>query len=73
MNVPILMNNAGNDILSVHNQYRAVHRTAPLSRNSDLEASAQRWANKLASDCAFYHSGAALQYLTLQHVCCTNK
>ena len=37
-----------NDALNAHNQYRSKHGAPPLKWSSELESSAQRWANQLA-------------------------
>ncbi|KAJ9524064.1 hypothetical protein QJQ45_022501, partial [Haematococcus lacustris] len=49
---------AGNDILALHNAYRAAHSAPALSWDSQLQSKAQSWANNLASNCQFYHSGS---------------
>ncbi|KAG1656441.1 hypothetical protein FOA52_006983 [Chlamydomonas sp. UWO 241] len=48
---------SGNQVLDMHNSFRASHGTPPLVWNTDLVASAQSWANNLATTCSFYHSG----------------
>ncbi|KAL6750016.1 hypothetical protein V8C86DRAFT_2824578, partial [Haematococcus lacustris] len=39
----------GNDVLALHNAYRAVHMAPPISYDPKLEEAAQRWATHLAS------------------------
>eukprot|EP00198_Chlamydomonas_reinhardtii_P000862 XP_001690197.1 predicted extracellular protein [Chlamydomonas reinhardtii] len=39
------------DILTLHNQYRAVHHSPPLQWSSSLQSTAQAWANNLAAAC----------------------
>ncbi|KAL6745175.1 CAP domain-containing protein [Haematococcus lacustris] len=48
----------GNDILALHNAYRAAHSAPALSWDSQLQSKAQSWANNLASNCQLYHSGS---------------
>ena len=47
-----------NDILNNHNYHRKQHQVGSLSRSSDLESIAQKYAEKLASDGALSHSNA---------------
>ncbi|KAL6755130.1 CAP domain-containing protein [Haematococcus lacustris] len=49
---------SSNDILALHNAYRAAHSAPALSWDSQLQSKAQSWANNLASNCQFYHSGS---------------
>ncbi|KAJ3270557.1 Cuticle-degrading protease [Terramyces sp. JEL0728] len=58
-NLPLA--NTGNfqaDCTQMHNQYRQLVGYAPLTWDSNLEAFAQNWANKLASTNSFSHSGS---------------
>ncbi len=45
------------DSLLLHNRYRQLVGQPPLTWNSNLQQSAQRWANQLASKDEFEHSG----------------
>ena len=45
--------------LSSHNRLRALHKeTAELQWSSNIAAAAQKFAEKLAAEHAFYHDGA---------------
>ena len=44
-------------MLKRHNELRALHRVPALVRNATVETSAQNWANNMASNDNFAHSG----------------
>lgn len=48
-----------NELLETHNTYRSDVGIADLTWDTDLEASAQAWADELATNCEFKHSGGA--------------
>ena len=45
-----------NATLSQHNTYRTTHRSPSLTSSASLNASAQRWAEQMASSGSFQHS-----------------
>ena len=47
-------------ILEAHNRARAAHCAPPLVWSEELEATAQRWADRLASRCTLEHSGGTI-------------
>jgi glioma pathogenesis-related protein 2 len=48
-----------NTTLSQHNTYRTTHRSPSLTSSASLNASAQRWAEQMASSGSFRHSSAS--------------
>ncbi|XP_019716567.1 Golgi-associated plant pathogenesis-related protein 1-like isoform X2 [Hippocampus comes] len=47
------------EFLESHNTYRAQHNTPPLTLNSELNAAAQRWADRLLALGVIRHSGSS--------------
>jgi uncharacterized protein YkwD len=46
------------DLLNAHNEHRARHCAPPLAWSTDVARVAQSWADRLARDCSFQHSGS---------------
>ena len=46
------------DLLAIHSAHRAKHCAPPLAWSADVARAAQGWADRLASDCSFSHSGS---------------
>lgn len=46
------------DLLAAHNEHRAKHCAPPLTWSNDVARAAQGWADRLARDCSFQHSGS---------------
>ncbi|XP_049572541.1 Golgi-associated plant pathogenesis-related protein 1 isoform X3 [Syngnathus scovelli] len=46
------------EFLEAHNAYRARHNTPPMTLNSELNAAAQRWADRLLALGVAQHSGS---------------
>ncbi|HEY3353259.1 MAG TPA: CAP family protein [Polyangia bacterium] len=46
-------------IFTAHNAYRARHCAPPLTWSADVAKVAQAWADRLARDCSFQHSGSS--------------
>lgn len=44
------------EFLETHNTYRAQHNTPPMTLNSELSATAQKWADHLLKMGALQHS-----------------
>lgn len=48
------------EILTAHNAYRARHCAPPLAWSDEVAGTARAWAERLARDCSFQHSGGKL-------------
>ena len=46
-------------MLSAHNAYRSQHQVGPLGQSDSIDGTAQEWAQYLADNNIFKHSGAA--------------